>query len=159
MAPTKTRVPAVDGWFTLDDDEPALLGSRCARCGTVAFPKERVLCRNPACQSTEFDETRLSRTGTIWSYTDARYQPPAPYVAADPYTPFALAAVALADEQMVVMGQVVAGVETAELHIGDEVTLVTEVLHEDDDHEYMVWKWSPTARSTGITSSEGNGHG
>ena len=49
----------------------------------------------------------LSRRGRIWSYTDARYQPPPPYVAADPYVPFCLAAVELAAEKLVVMGQVV----------------------------------------------------
>src|SRR5205085_12370625 len=26
---TKTPVPAIDGWFTLDADEPALLGTKC----------------------------------------------------------------------------------------------------------------------------------
>ena len=47
--------------------------------------------------------------GRVWSYTDARYQPPPPYVAADPYVPFCLAAVELAAEKLVVMGQVVPG--------------------------------------------------
>ena len=38
----------------------------------------------------------LSRRGTIWSYTDARYQPPPPYVPPPgDYEPFALAAVEL----------------------------------------------------------------
>ena len=34
------RVPAVEGWFTTGEDgvAPALLGSRCAECGTYAFP-------------------------------------------------------------------------------------------------------------------------
>ena len=53
--------------------------------------------------------------GRIWSYTDARYQPPPPYVAADPYVPFCLAAVELAAEKLVVMGQVVGGVTVDDL--------------------------------------------
>ncbi|MGA2931285.1 MAG: zinc ribbon domain-containing protein, partial [Acidimicrobiales bacterium] len=46
-----TRVPAVEGWFTTGEDgrPPALLGSRCAACGTYAFPAERTACRNPDC--------------------------------------------------------------------------------------------------------------
>ncbi|MHB1519349.1 MAG: Zn-ribbon domain-containing OB-fold protein [Acidimicrobiales bacterium] len=157
MPETKTRKPVVEGWFTVDEDPPALLGSRCTDCGTVSFPKETVFCRNPVCQSTRFAETRLSRTGTIWSYTDARYQPPAPYVAADPYTPFAIAAVALDNEQMVVMGQVVSGVGVEELHLGDEVELVVDTLFEDGEHEYLVWKWRPTGRSDGGTTRRPTG--
>ena len=87
----------------------------------------------------------LSQRGKIWSYTDARYQPPLPYRAADPYEPFCIAAVELAAEKMVVMGQVVPGVGVDELSIGTEVELVTDVLYEDYDHEYIVWKWRPVS--------------
>jgi uncharacterized OB-fold protein len=145
--PGKTQVAAQPGWYTLDP-EPALLGSRCGKCGTVAFPKEQAFCRNPACDGTEFDEVELSRRGRIWSYTDARYQPPAPYVAADPYVPFALAAVELAAEKLVVLGQVVAGTDVADLRIGDEVELVLEPLYEDEEHEYLIWKWRPVVVGT-----------
>ena len=140
MAGAKARVPAVEGWFTIGE-RPALLGSRCSSCGTYAFPKQQSFCANPDCESTAFDEVELSRTGRIWSYTDARYQPPPPYVAADPYLPFALAAVELSEEQMVVMGQVVGGTSVGDLSIGDEVELVVDTLYEDADNEYVVWKW------------------
>jgi uncharacterized OB-fold protein len=146
MASPKTELPAVEGWFTTDVDGVALLGSRCGSCGTYAFPRETLFCRNPACASTEFDDVALSRRGTVWSYTDARYQPPAPYVAADPYVPFCIAAVELAEEKMVVMGQVVPGVTAEDLSIGTEVELVTDVLYEDDDHRYLVWKWRPVTK-------------
>jgi uncharacterized protein len=146
MPPAKTRVPAIEGWFTIDEDGPALLGSRCTTCSNFAFPKETYFCRNPSCPGKEFADTELSRTGTVWSYTDACYPPPKPYEVADPYVPFALAAVELAAEQMVVMGQVVPGVGVDQLSVGTEVELVLDTLYEDDDHEYMVWKWRP--RST-----------
>jgi hypothetical protein len=143
MSPAKTRVPAVDGWFTVDEDRPALLGSRCTSCGTYAFPKESYFCRNPECRSMEFEETELSRTGTVWSYTSAGYQPPKPYVSADPFVPFPIAAVELAAEQMVVLGQVVADVDVTELTVGAKVELVLDTLYEDDEHQYLVWKWKP----------------
>ena len=138
---TKTRVPAVEGWFTLEP--PALLGSRCDTCGTFAFPKETFFCRNPECGGTTFSEVPLSTRGKVWSFTDARYQPPPPYVAADPYEPFAIAAVELAAEKMVVMGQVVGDVGVDQLTIGMDVELVVDTLFEDDDNAYLVWKWRP----------------
>ncbi len=147
----KQRVPALEGWFTVDEEAPALLGSRCTGCGTYAFPAagDGGYCANPACDSTTFESVELSRRGTVWSYTDAQYQPPPPYVSADPYVPFALAAVELAAEKMVVMGQLVPGVGVANLAVGDEVELVLGTLYEDDDHEYLVWRWRPTRSGTG----------
>jgi uncharacterized OB-fold protein len=139
----KLRLPAVEGWFTIDD-APALIGSRCGRCGTFAFPREESYCRNPACESTEFDEVQLSRRGRIWSYTSARYQPPAPYMSKGPFEPFCIAAVELAEEQMVVMGQVADGIGIEDLYVGAEVELVVDTLYEDDEHQYLVWKWKPS---------------
>ena len=53
----------------------------------------------------------LSRRGRLWSYTDNRYQPPAAVrLAQDPFEPYAVAAVELEREKMVVLGQVVPGV-------------------------------------------------
>jgi uncharacterized OB-fold protein len=141
-----TRVPAVEGWFTLGDaGAPALVGSRCRGCGTYAFPQATQYCGNPDCESTEFESVELSRRGKIWSYTDARYKPPPPYVAAEPYVPFCLAAVELAAEKLVVMGQVVDGVTVDDLKVGDEVELVIETLYSEGDNDYQVWKWQPLA--------------
>lgn len=153
MPQTKTRVPAIEGWFTLDEDAPALLGSRCEDCGTYAFPKETFFCRNPDCQSTTFTEVPLSRRGTVWSFTDACYQPPAPYVPADPYVPFAIVAVELPAEKMVVLGQVVAGVGVNDLAVGTEVELVLDTLYEDDEHVHLVWKWKPVATTPGASDA------
>ena len=33
-----------------------------------------------------------------------------------------------------------------------EVELVLDVLYEDDDHEYLVWKWQPVAPTNGGAS-------
>lgn len=130
-------------WFT-EEGGAALLGSRCTTCGTVFFPKASYACRNPECAGTEFVEARLASTGTVWSYTDARYQPPPPYVAtSDPYEPFALAAVELDADGLVVLGQTVTGTTVNDLHVGQPVELVVETLFSDDDHDYTIWKWRP----------------
>ena len=143
---TRTRVPALgaEGWFTPDADQPTLLGQRCTTCGTYAFPKADYGCPNPACVGTDFEEVPLSRRGTVWSYTDARYQPPPPYVVpTDEHVPFCIAAVQLEAEGLVVMGQLVAGVTVDDLNVGTEVELVVDILFSDDDHDYLVWKWRP----------------
>jgi uncharacterized protein len=140
---TKERVPAVEGWFTLDDADPRLLGNRCTQCGSYFFPKVSGFCRNPGCDGTEFVEVPLSNRGIIWSFTTNHYAPPAPYVAADPFEPFSVAAVELPEEKMVVLGQVADGVDPASLRVGEEVELTLGTLFEDDDHEYVVWKWKP----------------
>jgi uncharacterized OB-fold protein len=140
----KQRIPAVEGWFR-DGDEPALLGTRCTACGAVFFPRESFYCRNPACAGTEFAEVALSRRGRLWSFTNNCYPPPAPYVASDPFEPYAVAAVELEAEKMVVLGQVVRGVGPEDLEAGMEMELVVDTLFEDAEHEYTVWKWRPAA--------------
>jgi uncharacterized OB-fold protein len=134
----KNRVPAVEGM--LDLQSPCLLGSACKSCGTVYFPREETLCRNPNCASTDFDEKRLSTRGRLWSFTNSCYAPPAPFIAGDPYEPITVAAVELEDEKMVVLGQV-DGAEVADLETGMEMELVLGRLYEDDENEYVVWKW------------------
>ena len=136
--------PAIDGWFTTGP-EPALIGSRCTACGHVSFPKETVFCKNPACSGEGFDDVELSRRGRVWSYTDAQYQPPPPYIPqSDPYQPFALAAVEL-PEGLVVMGQVANGFGVGDLFVGAEVELVVEPLYRDDEGEKVIWRWKPVA--------------
>jgi uncharacterized protein len=143
MTPGKPRLPAVDGWVTLDDADPHLLGSRCTTCGTYFFPRELFFCRNPDCDGRQFDEVPLSNRGRVWSWTTNHYAPPAPYVAADPFVPYTIAAVELADEHMVVLGQLAEGVDPSTLTTGTEVRLTLGTLFEDDDAIRLVWKWSP----------------
>jgi len=139
---TETATPAIDGWFTTGPD-PALVGTRCTTCETVYFPRASGFCRNPGCSGEEFAEVELSRRGTIWSYTDAQYQPPPPYVpSTDPYVPFALAAVEL-PEGMVVLGQVAEGYGVADLRVGAEAEVVVETLYSDESGERTIWRWKP----------------
>jgi hypothetical protein len=137
-----TRAAAIEGWYTLEDP-PHLLGSRCRTCGTFFFPRLTSYCRNPACEGVRFEEVKLSRTGRIWSYTNACYQPPPPYVAPDPFVPFAIAAVELPVERMIVLGQVAAGVEVSQLKVGMPVELVLETLYTQEGVDKLVWKWKP----------------
>lgn len=141
----KTPTAAAPGWFTLDREAPQLLGTRCKSCGTVFFPRESSFCRSPRCDGTEFEEAPLSRRGRLWSFTNNCYPPPEPFVAKDPFEPYAIAAVELDAEKMVVLGQVVPGVSVEDLEAGMEMELVLDTLYEDDEHEYLIWKWRPAA--------------
>jgi len=142
----RTKVAAVEGWFRLDAEEPCLLGTRCSACDSVFFPRESAFCRNPACQGTELEEVALSRRGRLWSYTNSCYPPPPPYVAPDPFEPYAVAAVELEREKMVVLGQVVPGVDTGDLEVGMEMEIALDTLFEDESHDYVIWKWRPVGQ-------------
>lgn len=131
-------VPAIEGWFTTGDDA-RLLGLRCRPCGTYVFPPRAVVCPNPTCTGTELEPVELSSRGTVWSYTVNHYAPPEPYVASDPFEPYAVAAVELSEEQMVVLGQVAGDLDG--LAVGAEAELVVDTLFTDDDGEHVVWKW------------------
>jgi hypothetical protein len=47
---------------------------------------------------------------------------------------------------MVVLGQLDHAAEAGAIQIGQEVELVLGTLYEDEEHEYIVWKWRPTTR-------------
>ena len=104
------------------------------------------MSRAPGFADSELKQVELSRTGRLWSYTNAGYEPPEPYVSVtDPYQPFCIAAVELDAEQMVVLGQCVAGVTVADLEVGMPMEIVIDTLFVDDEGvEQLVWKWQPT---------------
>lgn len=134
----ETKIPAVEGWFTLDG-EPHLIGTRCRACGTHFLPKETLFCRNPSCEGTELEEVPLSRVGSLWSFAINHYPPPPPAIAPEPFVPYGVAAVELPEERMIVLGQIAGPTEG--LQIGDEMELVVETLFEDEAGEHVVWKW------------------
>lgn len=82
----------------------------------------------------------------MWSYTDSRYRPPSPYVSDPelPWCPYALIAVELEPERIVVLGQAADGVGIADLAVGMEVEIVPGVLYEDAETTWTTWKWRPT---------------
>jgi uncharacterized OB-fold protein len=130
---------AIDGWFTIGDDGTHLIGTRCAACGTVCFPPRHGFCPNPRCDGESMTETRLPARGRVWSYTDARYAPPEPFVAARPYRPVTLAAVELEGAGgggIVVLGQV-KDLTVADLEVGMEVELTHGPLADGP----LVWMW------------------
>jgi uncharacterized OB-fold protein len=60
-------------------EEPRLIGSVCARCGTVTFPRQRSC---PRCTSEDVQARELATRGELWSWTIQCFAPKAP-----PYLP------------------------------------------------------------------------
>lgn len=114
------------------------------------FPPRAGACPNPDCESDELETTALSRTGRVWSYTENRYAPPPPYKAADPFEPYALVAVELEREGIIVLGQAPKGVLATDLRVGMRMQLETDVLYSevgDDGNvtEHIVYVWAPAS--------------
>jgi uncharacterized OB-fold protein len=136
------QLPAIDGWFASDDAGAYLIGGKCTQCGTYVFPPRVNNCPNPACDGDVLEQVALSRRGTVWSYTENQYQPPPPYPQTDPFEPFAVAAVQLDAEGIIVLGKVVAGTLAADLTVGMTMELTTMALYVDDDGvERSVYAW------------------
>jgi uncharacterized protein len=140
----KRTVPAIDGFFTMNPEAPRLLGTQCKRCGTYAFPPEQTFCKNPSCDGDEFETVELSARGTLWSYSHNGYEPPAPYVRpTEEFEPYAVAAVELEREKMVVMGMVPKPFDHTHLTVGQAMELVLDTLFETEEERVVVWKWRP----------------
>jgi uncharacterized protein len=60
-------------------EDPRLIGSVCARCGTVTFPSQRSC---PRCTSEDVQARELATRGELWSWTIQYFAPKAP-----PYLP------------------------------------------------------------------------
>lgn len=80
MRSAEAARPIGEGLFTWPCDNPALLCSRCQRCGRAAFPAQNSC---PACCSGEVRVEELPRRGTLWTYMIQRFMPKLPYKSAE----------------------------------------------------------------------------
>jgi uncharacterized protein len=88
--------PVAEALIAGPADAPALIGSECARCGTVTFPRQ-ASC--PRCTSEDVRERRLGRRGTLWTWTVQCFEPKSPpYAGAEPFEPYGVGYVELPGE-------------------------------------------------------------
>ena len=146
----KKKVPAVEGMFTMDPATPTLIGGKSRSSGSYYFPKD-LAGNNPEAASNESrEEVVLSREGKVWSYTSADYPPALPYIITEePFKPFVIAAVELEKEGMVICGQMMPGIQISDMEVGMDVQVALDVLYEDGEYQYMVWKWEPVRKGYG----------
>lgn len=135
------RIPIADGLFTETASGPRLIGSRCAACDTPYFPKSAV-CHNPDCTGSRMQEATFGPRGTLWSCAIQNYPPPAPARYDQPYTPYAMGVVDLADG-LRVLGRMSTD-DPHGLEVGMDVELVLEPLcHDENGNELITWKFRP----------------
>lgn len=146
----KKKVPAVEGMFTMDPATPTLIGGKSRSSGSYYFPKD-LAGNDPEATSNESrEEVVLSREGKVWSYTSADYPPALPYIITEePFKPFVIAAVELEKEGMVICGQMMPGIQISDMEVGMDVQVALDVLYEDGEYQYMVWKWEPVRKGYG----------
>jgi len=86
-----------DGIIAGTLDAPTLIGSRCRRCGVVAFPRQATCA---ACTSGDVEEHALARRGTLWTWTIQCFAPKSPPYAgeAEDFEPYGVGYVELPGE-------------------------------------------------------------
>ena len=70
------QVPIAAGLFTWPASKPALLASRCKRCGVAAFPAAESCM---ACSGQDVTVEELPARGTLWTWTVQQFMPKSPY--------------------------------------------------------------------------------
>ena len=137
MPPANERtVPVDDGLWLDGPDGPRLVGSRCAPCGAVTFPRQAGC---PRCASEDLSDAPLARRGTLWTWTVQRFPPPTPPYTGprdDDFEPFGVGYVELAEGVRVEARLTESDPQT--LAIGMEMELVLEPFGTDADGRTVV---------------------
>lgn len=142
MAPID-QLPVAEDLFRSTADGPALVGTRCAGCGTHYFPKS-LSCRNPTCQAKAVEEVLLGRRGRLYSYTVQAYRPPALF-RMDDWAPYVIGLVEL-PEGLRVLGMLT-GCELGDIQIDMPLELVIEALYRDDQgRDVSTYKFASTTQ-------------
>ena len=116
---------------------PYLIANRCPQCGYVFFPR-RALCA--ACGGRGLEETALSRSGRIWSYSVSHQAPPGAIV----QPPYLIAQVELPER--VLVHALITDCPPEEARIGMEVEITPmKVAADDEDRDIMAFAFRPVA--------------
>jgi uncharacterized OB-fold protein len=144
--PQKKQFPIQEGLFTWPSDHPQLIGSKCKRCGEVAFPAQKGC---PACTGAEVENILLSTRGTLWTWTIQAFRPPSPPYAGpdtpDNFVPYGVGYVEL-PEGVRVESRLTEN-NPAKLKFGMEMELVIEKFKEDKDmNDLMTFAFKPVGK-------------
>ena len=142
MDDQKKRIPVREGLWAepaSGTGKPQLLGSRCLACEELFFPKREIaLCGY--CQSSELEEIKLSRKGKIYSFSVVTQRPPVYYKGEVPYAPGFVEL-----PEGIRIETLFTGCDPDSLHVGMDVEMVVEKLHEDEDgNEVIAYKFRPS---------------
>ncbi|HNA50659.1 MAG TPA: OB-fold domain-containing protein [Mycobacterium sp.] len=89
----KALAPEISTW---PEENPQLIGSKCASCSAVVFPRQD---RCPHCSAGGMSAVKLPRKGTLVAWTTQGFAPGAPYIgpAGKDFVPFGVGLVQLDD--------------------------------------------------------------
>lgn len=135
-------VPFADDVFTWPDDEPRLIGGRCADCGSVTFPQPPSCAR---CGSVDVERHLLPREGTLWTFTTQGFLPKEPYAGGETvetFQPFGVGIIELGDEVRVESRLTVADPEALDFGMPMELVVVP-FRTEDDGTEVVSYAFAP----------------
>lgn len=143
------RIPVIEGLFAELPDGPRLLGSRCAHCATPYFPKSPV-CHNPDCDAgrreSRMEDATFGPHGVLYSCAVQNYPPPPPAKYDEPYQPYAIGMIDLA-EGLRVLGRIATN-DFSTLRGGMPVELIVGHLHHDaDGNDVVTWQFQPVERA------------
>ena len=134
--------PIAEDLFTETPDGPRLIGSKCAVCSTVVFPKAGGCAR---CGSDRLEDHLLAPRGTLFTFTTQGFLPKEPYTGPeteDDFTGYALGYVALPGEVMVETRLTESNI--SRLAIGMEMELVIVPFRTDSDGvDVMTYAFAP----------------
>jgi uncharacterized OB-fold protein len=128
----KRVVPLREGLFRIPEgpgEKPALIGSRCARCGEHFFPT-RAICL--ACGQVGLEQAYLTGPGKIWTFTIARMTPPGSLIEA----PYVVAQVELPER--VIVQSILSDCDVDSVRVDMPVELVLEKVKEDEEGNEVV---------------------
>ncbi|MFC1929670.1 Zn-ribbon domain-containing OB-fold protein [Chloroflexota bacterium] len=135
------QIPITEGLFTWPSEKPQLIGGTCKTCGSYYFPK-RSIVHKPGCLNEDVEEVLFSREGKLISYTWQYYQPPPPFKSSEPFVPFGLGLVELAEGVRV--NGIMTDCKLEDLKMNMDVQLVARKLYDDEQgNEYMTWMFRP----------------
>ncbi len=126
------RVAIDDGLFIVSSGGPRLIGSRCASCSTVTFPRQNGC---PCCFADDMSDEELPDHGTLWTFTTQGFPPKAAaedgaYLGSlEPFEPYTVGYVEL--EGACKVEARLTEPDPAKLRIGQTMRLVLIPLNDD----------------------------
>ena len=154
---TKTRLPAIEGWFTIDARARACSGSRCTTCGTLLLPAGDVgAVRNPGvrrrasstrCRSSRPGHGLVVHDQPLRAARAVRRRPTRSCRTRSPRSSSPTRSWSCSARSRRRRPDGAA-------RSARRWSSCVDTLFEDDDPEYVVWKWRPVAAmSTTVTTT------